>query len=147
MVEHVGRVGGEGQVVPARSGLVQASRSATASAQATGADSATTAAATTPSAAATSTTAAPCSTAAFHLGTNPNHFAHAHVQADIRRTGANAKGNDLFVGAEGVGVEAAKLGIHTFASLQLAAKVGRALNWLFLVRSLPTVTLYGVPEL
>ena len=37
--------------------------------------------------------------------------------------------------------------LTTSASLQLAANVGRALNWLFLVRSLPMVTLYGVPEL
>src|SRR5271154_2743159 len=58
MVEHVGRVRGEGQVVPARSSLVQAPWSPTASAQATGADSSAS-----PSAAASATAATAASTA------------------------------------------------------------------------------------
>src|SRR5271154_1068998 len=60
MVEHVGRVRGEGQVVPARSSLVQAPWSPTASAQATGADSSASAS---PSAAASATAATAASTA------------------------------------------------------------------------------------
>src|SRR5271154_6467699 len=102
MVEHVGRVRGEGQVVPARSSLVQAPWSPTASAQATGADSSA-------SAAPAASTATPCSAATFYFGANADHFTYAHVQADIRRTSADTKGNDLFVGAEGVRIQAAIL--------------------------------------
>src|ERR1700677_1008033 len=111
MVEHVGRLGGEGQVVPARSGLIQTPRSAAASAQAAGADTATSAATAASSTTATSA-AAPCGATAFNLGANANHFAYAHVQADIRRTGAETVGDDLFVGAEGVRIQAAILGDH-----------------------------------
>ena len=102
MVEHVGRVRGEGQVVPARSSLVQAPWSPTASAQATGADPAPSASSAAAATTATASTAAPCSAATFYFGANADHFTYAHVQADIRRTGADTKGNDLFVGAEGV---------------------------------------------
>ena len=108
MVEHVGRVRGEGQVVPARSSLVQAPWSPTASTQATGADSSASAAASaTP--ATSASTATPCSAATFYFGANADHFTYAHVQADIRRTSADTKGNDLFVGAEGVRIQAAIL--------------------------------------
>src|SRR5271155_1469010 len=77
MVEHVGRVRGEGQVVPARSSLVQAPWSPTASAPPSAAASAT--------AATAASTATPCCAATFYFGANADHFTYAHVQADIRR--------------------------------------------------------------
>src|ERR1700744_976595 len=91
MIENVGRVRGERQVVPARSGLVQAPRSSTASAQTTRADSSAAAAASTTAAA--SSSAAPRSASTFYLGANANHFAYTHVQAGIRRPGADTEGD------------------------------------------------------
>src|SRR3984957_18432667 len=108
MIKDIRRVGIEVQVVSARSTLVEASRTAAVSTQPTHAD----AAAATTTSATTTATAASCSTTAFHFRTNPNHFSHAHVQADTGRAGANAKGDDFFVGAERVGVEAAKFSVH-----------------------------------
>ena len=103
MVQQIRRVSSESQVVPARRRLIQTPRASTAAAQAARTNAATTA---TTSSSPASTR--PCSMAAFDLGPDADHFTYPHVQAGIGRTGTDAVGNDLFVGAEGVGVEASK---------------------------------------
>ncbi len=50
--------------------------------------------------------------ATFYFGANADHFTYTHVQADIRRTGAETVGDDLFVGAEGVRIQTAILRVH-----------------------------------
>src|SRR5271156_3034628 len=79
MVEHVGRVRGEGKVVPARSRLVQAPWSPTASAKASGSVSSAFAspspsAAPSATAATAASTASPCRAATFYFGANADHF-------------------------------------------------------------------------
>ena len=72
MVEHVGSVRRQSNVVPAGRCLIQASWAAPAPAQPSGAE------ATAPAPGTTSSITTSRGTAAFHLGSNPNHFAHAH---------------------------------------------------------------------
>src|ERR1700722_2009522 len=112
MVENVRRVGRERDIVPARSSLVQAARSAAAA-------------------------ALPRST----LGPIPITLLTRMFKLTFDGPVPRPKGMIFSLVPNGSVSRQPNCVGTTSASLQLAANVGRALNWLFLVRSLPVVTL------
>ena len=83
----------------------------------------------------------PLATAAGDPRAKSNHLADAQVQADICRPGAEIVRNDLFACASWAGerirIEAAVGRRDDVRLTATRAKVGRALNWLLPVRSVP----------